>query len=262
MAKTLLITLSTVLLLTGCSSTPLFSPSPYSGPRVRDGNGNINTAIKNTHQPANALPAGQPLSQPLTSSEVIPANPLNNETSNMPPINKNNAEPVFSVPAPGAYIPSNNTPPPAPASSSTPQPTSYIPSTAVNNTNSTIAATTSAANTAVQSASSTSSSGGSAARTLLADAQQAVANNQLDKAASSLERAVRLEPRNASMWYNLAQVRLHQGQYAQAETLAQKSIGFAGNNSDIVKKSWLIISLSKQAQGDAAGAEAAKKKSL
>ena len=255
MSKTLLLTISTILVLTGCTNTtPLFSPSPYSGPRVRDGSGMPyrNNPQINNPRINNTLPAGQPLSQPLTSSEVIPNNPLNNNGVGNPPVN-NNGAPIFATPTPGAYIP--NTAPetsiPTKTSTTNTQTSSYIPpSTQTPNTD-----------TAAAPAATTSSSG-SAVQTLLNDAKQAAANNQLDKAAGSLERAVRLEPRNASIWYDLAQVRLHQGQYTKAETLAQKSIGFSGGNSALIKKNWNLISLSKQAQGDTAGAEAAKKKAL
>src|SRR5262244_2221778 len=49
-------------------------------------------------------------------------------------------------------------------------------------------------------------------------------------AAASLERALRIEPRNPRLWQELARVRLKQGEYAQAESVASRSNSFAGND--------------------------------
>lgn len=89
--------------------------------------------------------------------------------------------------------------------------------------------------------------GGNAVKVLLDDARKAVQENRLDKAASSLERAVRLEPRNASIWYDLAQIRLHQKNYAAAEQMANKSISFT-KNEDLIKRNQQIISAAQSAR--------------
>ena len=88
---------------------------------------------------------------------------------------------------------------------------------------------------------------GNAVKVLLDDARKAVSENRLDKAASSLERAVRLEPRNASIWYDLAQIRLHQKNYAAAEQMANKSISFT-KNEDLIKRNRQIISAAQSAR--------------
>ncbi|PWD85221.1 tetratricopeptide repeat protein [Ignatzschineria cameli] len=90
-------------------------------------------------------------------------------------------------------------------------------------------------------------SGGNAVKVLLDDARKAVQENRLDKAASSLERAVRLEPRNASIWYDLAQIRLHQKNYAAAEQMANKSISFT-KNEDLIKRNRQIIAAAQSAR--------------
>ena len=89
--------------------------------------------------------------------------------------------------------------------------------------------------------------GGNAVKVLLDDARKAVQENRLDKAASSLERAVRLEPRNASIWYDLAQIRLHQKNYAAAEQMANKSISFT-KNEDLIKRNRQIIAAAQSAR--------------
>ena len=77
---------------------------------------------------------------------------------------------------------------------------------------------------------------------------------------SSLERALRIEPRNPWLWHQLAQLRIDQGQYAQAITLARKSNSFAGNHSGVLAANWRLIGQARVAQGDSAGAEDAFKR--
>jgi len=76
---------------------------------------------------------------------------------------------------------------------------------------------------------------------------------------ASLERALRIEPRNPWLWLQLAQARLAQGQYAQAITLARKSISFGGNQPRLKSENWRVIGQARVAQGDSAGAEQAFK---
>jgi predicted Zn-dependent protease len=60
-----------------------------------------------------------------------------------------------------------------------------------------------------------------------ADAQRAAGD--LVSAAATLERGVRIEPRNPYLWNRLARIRLEQGQFSQAESLAAKSNLLAGD---------------------------------
>jgi len=81
-----------------------------------------------------------------------------------------------------------------------------------------------------------------------------------EAAGASLERALRIEPRNAWLWHELAQVRQGQGQYAQAIALARKSISLAGGDHRLQAFNWRVIGNARAAQGDPAGAEAALKR--
>jgi len=78
-------------------------------------------------------------------------------------------------------------------------------------------------------------------------------------AGASLERGLRIEPRNAWLWHELAQLRLASGQYAQAISLARKSISFAGGDRRLQAVNWRVIGNARVAQGDSAGAEQAFK---
>jgi len=100
--------------------------------------------------------------------------------------------------------------------------------------------------------------GNQAVAALLESADKYVKSKQLDKAGAALERALRIEPRNAGIWHDLAQIRLHQGQYQQAESLASKSINLAGGNRGLQSRNWKVIAVARKATGNRAGAEEAE----
>ncbi|MCP5197484.1 MAG: tetratricopeptide repeat protein [Gammaproteobacteria bacterium] len=104
--------------------------------------------------------------------------------------------------------------------------------------------------------------GNQAVVALLDSADKYVKSNQLDKAGAALERALRIEPRNAGIWHDLAQIRLHQGQYQQAESLASKSSNLAGSNRSLQARNWKLISVARKASGNTAGAEEAEAQAL
>ena len=81
-----------------------------------------------------------------------------------------------------------------------------------------------------------------------------------EAAGSSLERALRIEPRNAWLWNELAQVRLAQGQYAQAISLAQKSNSFAAGDRRLQASNWRVIGNARVAQGNSSSADQAFKR--
>jgi predicted Zn-dependent protease len=102
-------------------------------------------------------------------------------------------------------------------------------------------------------------SGNPAVIALLDRAQLDTTAGRREAAGASLERGLRIEPRNAWLWHELAQLRLAQGQYAQAISLARKSISFAGVERRLQAWNWKVIGNARVAQGDSAGAEQAFK---
>ena len=100
--------------------------------------------------------------------------------------------------------------------------------------------------------------GNQAVAALLDSADKYAKSNQLDKAGAALERALRIEPRNAGIWHDLAQIRLHQGQYQQAESLASKSNNLANGNQNLQSRNWKLISAARKAGGNIRGAEEAE----
>lgn len=89
---------------------------------------------------------------------------------------------------------------------------------------------------------------------LLDRAQTDSEAGQREAAGASLERALRIEPHNPWLWLGLAQLRLAQGQYAQAITLARKANSFAGRQPRVQSENWQVIARARVAQGDSAGA--------
>lgn len=81
------------------------------------------------------------------------------------------------------------------------------------------------------------------------------------KAAASLERALRIEPRNARLWHELARLRMQEEEYQQAENMALRSNRFSGNDRVQRRANWQLISESRKERGDLAGAEKALEKS-
>jgi tetratricopeptide (TPR) repeat protein len=76
---------------------------------------------------------------------------------------------------------------------------------------------------------------------LMESARADAAAGRLPNAAASLERALRIEPRNPRLWQELARVRLQQGDYAQAENTAARSNSYAGNDSALRAENQRII---------------------
>ncbi|MEJ2200266.1 MAG: tetratricopeptide repeat protein [Desulfuromonadaceae bacterium] len=97
----------------------------------------------------------------------------------------------------------------------------------------------------------------SAVLSLLQQAQRQSAAGQLADAGATLERGLRIEPRNPFLWQHLARVRLEQGDYSQAENLAAKSNSLAGSDRQLRAENWRLIGQSRSARGDTSGAEQA-----
>ena len=93
---------------------------------------------------------------------------------------------------------------------------------------------------------------------LLDTTARQVEQGDFDQASATLERALRIEPRNAGIWHDLAQIRLHQGQYQQAESLASKSNNLASGNRALQARNWKLMAVARKASGNTAGAEEAE----
>lgn len=94
---------------------------------------------------------------------------------------------------------------------------------------------------------------------LVRQADQRRSRGDLAGAQSTLERAVKIEPGNARLWLDLAQLRLAQGEPAQAEQLALRAVEHA-RDSEILSAAWRVVARARRARGDEAGAREAEKR--
>jgi len=94
---------------------------------------------------------------------------------------------------------------------------------------------------------------------LLDHAEQQANSGDLPAAALTLERAIRIDPRNPILWHHLATVRLAEGNSQQAEEMAKKSNALASGNYALQVRNWELIAQARRARGDMAGAQSAER---
>jgi tetratricopeptide (TPR) repeat protein len=82
---------------------------------------------------------------------------------------------------------------------------------------------------------------GDAVKALLVDARGAASSGNIDRAESLLERALRIEPRNAVLWHYMAKMKLHQGRYSKAIGMAAKSNSMVRGDKALMADNWRII---------------------
>ena len=98
----------------------------------------------------------------------------------------------------------------------------------------------------------------SAVDNLRLQAQAAQANREWDKAAALLERALRLDSREADLYAEIAEVRLGQGRFAAAEQIALRGLTVNSGNEERSARLWHAIAQARSGQGNVAGARQAR----
>ena len=201
------------------------SPSPYGGAPVVDRS--VNRVPQRPPPPpappveVNTLDRPAPLIPQQQIGPMVPNDPYRN------------------APPPAALPPVATAPAPEPAAPTAPEPVATAPTP----------------EPVVSPAPQQSDN--QAVATLLNDAADFVGQGELDRAGAALERALRIEPRNAGIWHDLAQIRLHQRNYQQVESLASKSNSLAGSDRDLQARNWELIAFARRAVNDTAGADEA-----
>lgn len=95
---------------------------------------------------------------------------------------------------------------------------------------------------------------------LLTSARQQAGSGDLGSASASLERALRIAPREPQVLYRLAQIRLEQGDAAQAEQLAQRGLSYASGRPTLQAGLWELVAKARERQGNATGAAEARQR--
>ena len=88
-----------------------------------------------------------------------------------------------------------------------------------------------------------------ASRSLVSQAQTQLASKNFALAASSIERALRIEPDNPLLWTELGKVRLAEGNYVQAENMGRKAVATSVNAPRAQAAAWGLIAESYRARG-------------
>ncbi|SEJ93396.1 M48 family metallopeptidase [Pseudomonas sp. NFR16] len=242
--------LTALALLNGCASqTRSAIPVVDSGSRVSNSE-RVSSNRNNTYR-APVQNQAQPQAIPEDSGVVV-----------MVPGGANaSAAPISTFVPPSNNAPISTAPIDTSPVNQAPAGSTYTPPAATSNTYN---MPSSSAPTGIPSA----SSGGLSADeqldgpvlALLTTAQQQQSSGDLNGAASSLERAQRVAPREPQVLYRLAQVRLAQGDAPQAEQLARRGLTYANGRASLQASLWGLIAQSREKQGDAAGAALARQK--
>src|SRR4026209_2670611 len=90
---------------------------------------------------------------------------------------------------------------------------------------------------------------GAASRALVGQAQTQMATKNYAVAASSIERALRIEPDNPLLWIELGKGRFAEGNYVQAENMARKAVSMSVNAARAQSSAWRLIADSYRARG-------------
>lgn len=100
-----------------------------------------------------------------------------------------------------------------------------------------------------------------AVQNLLASANQSLQQGDFEEAAVSLERAQRLAPQSATVYQKLAEVRLQQTRFSEAEQLARKGLSYAQGNAQQAAL-WRLVAQAAGQQGKTETAINAKNKAM
>jgi tetratricopeptide (TPR) repeat protein len=99
-----------------------------------------------------------------------------------------------------------------------------------------------------------------AVKALLADAASAESQGDYDAAASSLERAMRIQPKDPEVLQAMAEIQLHRQDYQQALGFATRSYDDGARVGEICSRNWRTISVARGHMGDASGAVEAEQR--
>ena len=88
---------------------------------------------------------------------------------------------------------------------------------------------------------------GTPASALMASVDAAIAGGELERAAALAERALRISPRDAYLWYRLADIRYQQERYSDAAGFAQRALSYAGSDRELTREINGLLARSNEA---------------
>lgn len=143
---------------------------------------------------------------------------------------------------------------------STPPPVVIEDRSTVGNNNTSAESTNNSSNTSTPQPSQAQVSKSNVTLALLDKSAAARSKGNLKEAVTHVERAIRINPRRADLWVELAQLQLALGEPTIAEGYARKAISLAGSRVDWKRDAWLVIADAKQAQGMTGEADAIRQR--
>jgi hypothetical protein len=87
-----------------------------------------------------------------------------------------------------------------------------------------------------------------ATRSLVTQATAQRKSRNFVQAAATLERALRIEPKNPLLWIEYGQLRMDENNYTQAESMGRKALASATGDLRTQSKAWLLIAESYKAR--------------
>ncbi len=93
---------------------------------------------------------------------------------------------------------------------------------------------------------------------LLSEAEQHSASGDNGSASATIERALRIEPKNATLWHRLGMLKLREKNYQQAINLARKSNSLAAGDRELQVENWHLIVQAYEAAGEKNAAKKAR----
>jgi len=87
-----------------------------------------------------------------------------------------------------------------------------------------------------------------ASRALVNQAEIQRNSKNFMQAAATLERALRIEPNNPLLWLAYGELRMAEGNYAQAENMGRKAVASAGGDPRTQSNAWRLIAESLKAR--------------
>ncbi|GAB4200528.1 MAG: hypothetical protein Tsb002_36690 [Wenzhouxiangellaceae bacterium] len=95
-------------------------------------------------------------------------------------------------------------------------------------------------------------------RDLLEQAKNAERDGDLERSATLLERALRIQPRDPEILQHMAEVQLARQQFEQALSFASRSFDVGPKVGELCARNWRTVSIAREHLGNSQGAEEAE----
>jgi hypothetical protein len=86
----------------------------------------------------------------------------------------------------------------------------------------------------------------SATQALLNESRSHQAAGRYEQAAASIERALRIEPRQPALWLELGNIRLKEGDFTQAESMGRKALSLSAGDAELTARAEQLIATAKR----------------